>query len=85
YYRKKLDDDFQCVFVPAMSDEQTLSAIRALNSGGRYTVSYETALRRFYELQTVEGSFNVGLRDKTGRWISVIGGWRRGRHCFIVW
>jgi hypothetical protein len=85
YYRNKLDDDFQCKFVPAMSDEQTLSAIRELNSGGRYTISYEMAFRRFYALQNVEGSFNVGLQDRTGRWISVIGGWRRGRSCYIVW
>lgn len=85
YYSKKLEDELGCRFISDMNEGQISAAIRALCSGGRYQISETSALKRHTLLRQVDGSFVSGLQDKQGRWISAIGGWRKGPYCFIVW
>jgi hypothetical protein len=69
------------VIDPGLSESEFL----AMNRTCLYPVSPEDAQRRFRSLQTLQGRLFAGLRDRDGRWLSLIGGRHHNGTSFIDW
>jgi hypothetical protein len=75
YYRRRAENQLGCVFVPdaKISREDFLE----LNRVSAYPVSDEAAAWRYDSLSGLKTPLLYGMRDRDGRWLSLIG----GRHC----
>ncbi len=76
YYRKRADEELGCVFFPHLSPEQTRQTLQELSRRSTFPIKISTTLNYAAELAKVDGSFACGLQDNTGRWISLITGYR---------
>ncbi|QNI37071.1 hypothetical protein H7846_01670 [Edaphobacter sp. 4G125] len=72
YYRRRAENQLGCVFVPEVkiSREDFIE----LNRISAYPVSDETAGWRYDSLGYMKAPLFCGLRDRDGRWLSLMGG-----------
>ena len=83
YYRRRTARDLGCVFVPQV--EIGLDEFLALNRQCMYPVPEALAVFRYEARKSVSDPLFCGVQDRTGRWLSMAGGRRRGRELEMDW
>ena len=83
YYRRRAEKDLGCEFVPEarISREDFL----ALNRISSYPSTDEIAGWKFDSFQKLNRPVLSGLRDRDGRWLSLVGGHHTSRNMEIFW
>ena len=72
YYRRRAEKQLGCVFVPEV--EISREDFIGLNRISAYPVSDEAAGWRYDALGLMKSPLLCGIRDRDGRWLSLIGG-----------
>lgn len=83
YYRRRAEKDLGCVFHPEMS--MTRRELTAFNRDCMYAVPNRVACWRLRTLHQLSEPVLMGLRDRDGRLISLIGGRRLGKSTEVLW
>lgn len=83
YYRKQAEADLGCVFVPQV--EITKDEFLAVNRESMYAVSDKAAAWRYDSLHDVAEPLLVGIKDRDGRWLSLLGARRHRDGSRILW
>lgn len=83
YYRRKAEQQLGCVFVPdaTISREDFL----AMNRASAYPVPDDKAAWRYESLNMMKSPLLYGLRDRDGRWLSLIGGRHSNGNMEMYW
>jgi hypothetical protein len=83
YYRRRAEKDLGCTFFPAvqMDHDQFL----AFNSECMYAVADRVATWRYESLKALSQPILIGIKDKDGRWLSLLGGRRQDADTEILW
>jgi hypothetical protein len=83
YYRRRAESQLGCVFVPdaKISREDFI----ALNRISSYPVPDEIAAWRYDSLSGLKSPLLYGLRDRDGRWLSLIGGRHSNGNMEMYW
>ena len=83
YYRRRAETDLGCVFLPQVqaSREELLS----FNSECMYGVAAKVAGWRYDSLKELSGPVFMGVKDREGRWLSMLGGRRYLNRSEILW
>lgn len=83
YYRRKAEQQLGCVFVPdaTISREDFL----AMNRASAYPVPDDKAAWRYESLNIMKSPLLYGLRDRDGRWLSLIGGRHSNGNMEMYW
>ena len=85
YYRKRLQAQTGCVFVPDATAEIAESQLSALNASSLEPLRQRVFDMQFHATAKLPGGYVCGLRAADGRWLSLAGGWRDGRTAMIEW
>ncbi len=85
YYRRRLERETGCVFVPDAVRLLAGEDLQALNAESLNPVPQEEFERRIRCAAELPGSFLCGLRAADGRWLSLAGGWRQGGTAVLHW
>jgi hypothetical protein len=83
YYRRRAEAQLGSSFVQSVNIHRY--AFKAFNRECMYAVSDQEAGLRFDSLTKVPGMFLCGLKDRDGRWLSMIGGRRYHGMVEIDW
>ena len=83
YYRRRAENQLGCTFVPAVTMEKT--EFLAFNRDSMYAVSDTVAGWKFDSLKDVGEPLFMGIKDRDGRWLSLLGGRRRHDGTEILW
>lgn len=83
YYRRRAEKELGCVFSPEL--EITPSELLAFNRECMYAVPDRVAAWRLRNLRELGQPLLMGLRDRDGRLLSLIGGRRLGTSTEIFW
>lgn len=83
--RKHFDERHDAEFLPAMSAEFAREAITSLTERSAFPRSNWEILNRYEFLKANPESFSMGLRLKSGQWLSYISGWRTEGVTYISW
>jgi hypothetical protein len=85
YYRRRLHAVEPCEFVDNAGDVLQEYELEGLNrtslnpmDPGEFRLQYECA-------RNLPGGFLLGLRNREGKWLSLIGGWRQGDVTVLHW
>ena len=85
YYRRRLQAVEPCEFVDNAADFLKEGELEGLNrtslnpnDPGEFRLQYECACK-------LPGGFLLGLRNRQGKWLSLIGGWRQGDVTVLHW
>ncbi len=83
YYRRRAESDLGCVFVPRVesSREEMLSFSRQC----MYPVPLDVVKWRFDSLKELAEPVYMGLKDREGNWLSMLGGRRYLDRSEILW
>jgi hypothetical protein len=83
YYRRRAETRLGCVFVPdlAVSREEVL----AFNRECMYAVPAHVAGWRYDSLKDLARPVLMGIQDREGRWLSMLGGRRYDDRSEILW
>jgi hypothetical protein len=83
YYRRRAETQLGCVFFPdlAVSRKEVL----AFNRECMYAVPARVAGWRYDSLKDLERAVLMGIQDREGRWLSVMGGRRYNDRSEILW
>ncbi len=83
YYRRRAESQLGCVFVsPARPSREELVAF---SQESMYPVPARTMALRYDSLWELSQPFLMGLKDKSGRWLSMLGGRRYLDRSEILW
>jgi hypothetical protein len=82
-YRRRLENDFGAEFVPNV--QMTREQFFAMNRASTNPLSEEVAVWRYETMAKNTRPVLCGLRDEDGRWLSLLGGFRRGSALHIDW
>jgi hypothetical protein len=83
YYRRRAENDLGCVLVPKV--EASLREMMQFHKESMYPVDRATAMWRLKVLDALDDSFLMGLKDKDGRWLSILAGRRFNQTSEILW
>jgi hypothetical protein len=78
YYRKRLQTEINCEFVPEALGVLHEADFVSLCAASRDRLSKVECKRRFRATRDLPGGFLMALRSPNGRLLSSIGGWRHG-------
>jgi hypothetical protein len=85
YYRRRLEAAEPCEFVDHAGDFLQVHELEGLNhtslnpiDPGEFRLQYDCACN-------LPGGFLLGLRNREGKWLSLIGGWRQGDVTVLHW
>ena len=83
YYRKRAEAELGCVFLPEVqiSKREFLD----FNRECMYAVPGKVAAWRYESLKYVETPLFMGIKDRAGRWLSLLGGRRHHDGTEILW
>jgi hypothetical protein len=83
YYRRRAEGQLGCTFLPAV--EMDKADYLAFNRECMYAVPDSVATWRFNSLKELSKPLFMGIKDKEGRWLSLLGGRRRSTNTEILW
>jgi hypothetical protein len=83
YYRRRAESQLGCTFFPAV--EMDKSEYLAFNRECMYAVPDRVATWRFNALKELSKPLFMGIKDKDGRWLSLLGARRRATNTEILW
>jgi hypothetical protein len=83
YYRRRLETDLGATFVPCVAMDRT--QFMEVNRCSMYPVADDLAGWRYDSMGRLPGALFVGVQANDGRWLSLVGGHRRGGMTEIVW
>src|SRR5580704_16828798 len=83
YYRKRAEAELGCVFLPEVriGKQEFLD----FNRECMYAVPARVATWRYHSLKDLETPLFMGIKDKDGRWLSLLGGRRHHDGTEILW
>ena len=83
YYRKRAEGELGCVFLPAaqIGKREFLN----FNRDCMYAVPARVASWRYDALKDLETPLFMGIKDRDGRWLSLLGGRRHNGGTEILW
>ena len=83
YYRKRAEAELGCVFLPEVqiSKREFLD----FNRECMYAVPAKVASWRYQSLENLETPLFMGIKDRGGRWLSLLGGRRHHDGTEILW
>jgi hypothetical protein len=83
YYRKRAEAELGCVFLPTV--EISKREFLEFNRECMYAVPAKVAGWRYDSLKYLEMPLFMGIKDKDGRWLSLLGGRRHHDGTEILW
>ena len=83
YYRRRAEADLGCVFLPQI--EATREEVLRFNRKCMYAVPASVAGWRYDSLKDLKDPVFMGIKDREGRWLSLLGGRRYGDRSEILW
>jgi hypothetical protein len=83
YYRRRTERDLGCVFVPAIQMGE--AEFLAFNRECMYAVPSKVASWRYHGRKDVSAPLLMGIKDRDGRWLSLLGGRRHHKETEILW
>ena len=83
YYRRRAEAELGCVFVPEV--EVTREELLSFNKECMFAVSKQVAAWRHDSLKELSGPVFMGMKDKEGRWLSMLAGRRYLDRSEILW
>jgi hypothetical protein len=85
YYRRRLHEAESCEFFGNAGDFLEEQELEGLNRTSLNPID-PVEFRRQYECaRSLPGGFLLGLRNRQGKWLSLIGGWRQGDVTVLHW
>lgn len=85
YFRRRAESELGVVFVPSLTNAEARQAVKELHGVSMFPVPRARAMRFQTAIQGTPGSFAMGVRDGSGRWLSYIAGWRHTDATFVEW
>jgi hypothetical protein len=83
YYRKRAEAELGCVFVPMVQINKR--EFLDFNRECMYAVPAKVAAWRYQSLKYLETPLFMGIKDRGGRWLSLLGGRRHHGGTEILW
>ena len=83
YYRRRAQKDLGCIFLPA-AQISPRDCVR-FNRECMYPVPERVARWRLKVMPSLTHPFLMGLQDRDGRWLSLLGGRRFGGTSEVLW
>jgi len=83
YYRKRAEAELGCVFLPEVRIGKR--EFLDFNRECMYAVPGKVASWRYQSLENLETPLFMGIKDKGGRWLSLLGGRRHHDGTEILW
>ena len=83
YYRKRAEAELGCVFLPEVRIGKR--EFLDFNRECMYAVPGKVALWRYQSLEDLEMPLFMGIKDRGGRWLSLLGGRRHHGGTEILW
>ncbi len=83
YYRRRAEKELGCTFVPFV--EIRKAEFLAFNRESMFAVADDVAAWRYDSLQELARPLLMGMRDKDGRWLSLVGGRRFKAGSELLW
>ena len=83
YYRRRAEKELGCTFVPFV--EITKEGFLAFNQECMFAVPESVAVWRYESLSELSEPLLMGMRDKDGRWLSLVGGRRFKAGSELLW
>jgi hypothetical protein len=83
YYRKRAEAELGCVFLPAVRIDKR--EFLDFNRECMYAVPAKVAAWRYGSLEDIETPLFMGIKDRAGRWLSLLGGRRHHGGTEILW
>ena len=83
YYRKRAEAELGCVFLPEVRIGRR--EFLDFNRECMYAVPGKVASWRYQSLENLETPLFMGIKDKGGRWLSLLGGRRHHDGTEILW
>ncbi|MCU1224799.1 MAG: hypothetical protein JWQ42_2892 [Edaphobacter sp.] len=83
YYRRRAEAQLGCSFFPVV--EMGRTEFLALSRGCAYAVTDDVAGWRYDSLKDLETPLFMGIRDKDGRWLSLVAGRRHHARMEVHW
>jgi hypothetical protein len=83
YYRKRAEAELGCVFLPMVEIDKR--EFLDLNRHCMYAVPAKVASWRYHSLKYLEQPLFMGIKDRRGRWLSLLGGRRHHGCTEILW
>jgi hypothetical protein len=83
YYRRRAESQLGCQFLPAI--EVTREEVLAFNRESMFGVSASVAGWRYDSLKELSEPVFMGLKDREGRWLSMLGGRRYLDRTELLW
>jgi hypothetical protein len=83
YYRKRAEGELGCTFVPLVRINKR--EFLDFNRDCMYAVSTKVAIWRYDSLKDLGAPLFMGIKDRDGRWLSLLGGRRHHAGTEILW
>jgi hypothetical protein len=83
YYRKRAEAELGCTFLPAVQIDKR--EFLEFNRDCMYAVPAKAAGWRYDSLRDVSTPLFMGIKDREGRWLSLLGGRRHHAWTEILW
>ena len=83
YYRRRAEKQLGCTFLPAVTMDE--AEYLAFNRDCMYAVPAKVATWRYKALSELSTPLFMGVKDKDGRWLCLVGGRRNGTKTEILW
>jgi hypothetical protein len=85
YYRRHLQEQTGCIFIPDAASHIAESQLASLNTSSLKPLSQRAFDLQFNSTARLPGGFVSGLRSADDRWLCLAGGWRQGNTSMIEW
>ncbi len=85
YFRRRAEKELGLTFVPSLTQAEAVQAVEALHGVSMFPVASSRAVRLEAAIRGTPGYFAMGVRDKAGRWLSYMSGWRQPDGTFVEW
>ena len=85
YFRRRAERELGLSFVPDMQSEDAIEAVEELHGAAMYPVPRGRSRKWQAAIRQVPGSFAMGVRDPSGRWMSYLSGWRQKEGTYVEW
>jgi hypothetical protein len=83
YYRRRAEMELGCIFLPEA--EIGKAEFLALNRASMYAVPDRIAEWRYDSSKSLSGPVLMGIKDRDGRWLGIVGGRRHNGKMEIHW
>jgi hypothetical protein len=85
YYRRRLHAVEPCELVGNAADFLQEHELEGLNSTSLNPIDPSEFRLQYESARNLPGGFLLGLRNRQGKWLSLIGGWRQGDVTVLHW